>query len=838
MKRSYIDYAMSTIVSRALPDVCDGLKPVQRRCLYAMYDMGILHNRPYVKSARVVGDVMGKYHPHTDTSIYDTIVRMAQNFRMRYLLVNGQGNFGSIDGDLPAAMRYTEARMQQLSEELLQDIDKNTVDFVPNYDNSLTEPAVLPSRFPNLLVNGSAGIAVGMATNIPPHNLTEVCQGLICLIDNPDATIDELMKYVKGPDFPTGGLIMGTSGIESAFRTGRGSVTMRARAFIEPAGKSGKEAIIVNQIPYQVNKSSLIEQIAKLVRDKRVTSISDLRDESDRDGMRIYIELKRGENAQICLNKLFKLTRLEENFGIIMLALNGGEPKEMNLKQILQAYVEHRRQVIVRRTIYDLEKAKEKAHILEGLKIALDNLDAVIATIRESRTTAIASENLQKKFDLTEMQAKAILDMRLAKLTGLERDKIISDLKDTLKLIESLEKILANDKEVMALVKQDLNEIIEKYGDERRTQIVPNYEEMCAEDFIVDEEVVVSITHRGYIKRTPMSTYRSQHRGGKGITAMSTRDEDFVESLFTATNHDIILVFTTGGKAYSLKVYEIPEYSRTARGMAIANLLAIDSGDRIASCCRIREFEENKDILFATASGKVKRTKLSEYVNARKYGVIGINIIDGDWLIAASIVDSPERNVLLVTRKGMSIRFDIEEVRPTGRNTQGVNGINLRDKDQVIGMLILRLEESILTITEHGYGKRTDPEEFRVQHRGGVGIIGHKVTKRTGEVVGVLELCEDNEIIVITSAGILLRTKVSSIRAIGRSTQGVRIIRLNKDHHVSGIAKVVEPDDETDQGIETPDLGLEEQLDEPDEGEQIESNDEDEEFGDEEDTTE
>ncbi len=803
MRRSYIDYAMSTIISRALPDVTDGLKPVHRRCLYAMFDMGILHNRSHVKSARLVGEVMGKYHPHSDSAIYDTVVRLAQDFRMRYPLVDGQGNFGSIDGDPAAATRYTEVRMARIAEELLQDIDKETVDFVPNYDNSLTEPMLLPARFPNFLVNGSSGIAVGMATNVPPHNLVEVCDAVIHLVDHPDATIKDLMQFVLGPDFPTGGVILGTRGIREAYETGRGSIVMRARAFIEPVHKGTKEAIIVNEIPYMVNKSTLIEQIADLVKDKKIESISDIRDESDREGMRIYIELKRGENAQVVLNKLFKMTRLTENFGVIMLAIDKGVPKEMNLKEVLKAYVEHRRQVIIRRTIFDLRKAKERAHILKGLAIALQNIDLVVKIIKESRTVGEASETLQAKLGLSEIQAKAILDMRLARLTGLERDKIISELEDILKLIEYLQGILDDETKVMDLIKADMADIKEKFGDKRRTQIVPNFEEMSAEDFIVDEEVVVSVTHRGYIKRTPTSIYRQQHRGGKGIQAMGTRDEDFVEKLFTATNHDTILLFSSSGKAYSLKVYEIPEASRTARGMAIVNLIGLAGGDSIASCCKIRDYEEEKDIIFATAKGKVKRTCLSEYVNAKKTGVIAINVNDGDRLISAELVDEPDREILLFTREGMCIRFNVEEVRQMGRSAQGVIGIGLRDKDELVAMIALTPEGKILTATEKGYSKRSNLEEYRQQHRGGVGIIGHKITPKTGGVVAALQVNEDEEIIVITSEGVLLRTTVSSISEYGRSTQGVKLMRVPAGHAISGVARVMdndeEPADETDQ---------------------------------------
>jgi DNA gyrase subunit A len=804
MKRSYMDYAMSTIISRALPDVRDGMKPVHRRCMFAMFDMGLLHNRAYVKSARVVGDVMGKYHPHSDAAIYDTIVRLAQDFRMRYTIIDGQGNFGSVDGDMAAAMRYTEVRMRELGEELLADIDKNTVDFVPNYDNSLSEPEVLPSRFPNFLVNGNSGIAVGMATNVPPHNLGEVCDALVYLVDNPKATTAELMQFIPGPDFPTGGLILGTSGIKEAYETGRGTITMRARAYVEPSTKSGKDAIIINEIPYQVNKSTLIQQIADLVKDKRIESIADLRDESDRQGMRIYIELKRGENAQVTLNKLFKLTRMSENFGVIMLGLVGQKPVEMKLKQVLAEFIEHRRQVIIRRTIFDLEKAREKAHILQGLKIAIENIDTVVEIIRKSRTVQEASEKLQSKLDLSERQAKAILDMRLARLTGLERDKIVSDLEDTLRLIKYLEEILDDERKVLALIKEDLAYIKEKYGDPRRTQIVPNAEEMNEEDFFVDEEVVVSVTHRGYIKRTPASIYRSQRRGGRGINAMSTRDEDFVESLFTATNHDIILIFTTQGKVYSLRVFEIPEFSRIARGLAIANLININSGDCIASCCRIREFDENKDIFFCTKQGRVKRTNLADFSNARKNGVIAIGINDGDELMGVRSVEKADENIVLITKQGKSIRFELGEVRTMGRSAAGVNGISLQGDDEVVGMLNVTEEnQDMLTITENGYGKRTPIEEYRLQHRAGMGIIGHKVSKKTGNVVGALIVEPGDEIIVIASDGILIRTRVDEISSYGRSTQGVRIMRVRGDGKVSGIARVVESDEESSEPEET-----------------------------------
>lgn len=796
MKRSYIDYAMSTIISRALPNVCDGLKPVHRRCLYAMFDMGVLHNRAHVKSARVVGEVMGKYHPHSDTAIYDTIVRLAQDFRMRYTLVEGQGNFGSVDGDPPAASRYTEVRMEMLAEELLEDIHKDTVDFIPNYDNSLVEPTLLPARFPNFLVNGSSGIAVGMATNVPPHNLCEVCDAIIHLIDHQDATINDLIEFVHGPDFPTGGMILGTRGIKNAYRTGRGTITVRARAFIEPLAKGNKEAIIINEIPYQVNKSKLIQHIADLVKNKRITSIADIRDESDRMGMRIYIELKRGENSQVALNKLFNLTRLTENFGIIMLAIYNGEPKEMNLREVLRAYIEHRRQVIIRRTLFDLKKAKERAHILGGLVIALQNIDLVVKIIKESRTTAEASVALQKKLELSEIQTKAILDMRLSRLTGLERDKIISELEDILKLIKFLSDILEDEFKVLKIIKDDLLDIKKKYGDKRRTQIIPQYEELSAEDMIVDEEVVVGVTHRGYIKRTPTSVYRQQHRGGRGINAMSTRDEDFVENLFTVTCHDIILIFTTGGKVYSLKVYEIPEFSRTARGMAIVNLIGISGGDRVASCCRIRDFEEDKDIIFVTAKGKVKRTSLKQYINARKNGVIAINITKGDRLISARLVEEPNQEILLFTRNGMSIRFDVDEVRQMGRAAQGVKGIKLRGNDVIVSMIAMNGDADILTATEKGYSKRSRPDEYRPQHRGGYGIIGHNVTKKTGLVVAALQVVEEDEIIVISSEGILLRTNVSTINQYHRSSQGVKLMRIPAGHAISGIASVVENEDE------------------------------------------
>jgi DNA gyrase subunit A len=795
MKRSYIDYAMSTIVSRALPDVRDGLKPVHRRCMFAMYELGVFHNRAHIKSARVVGDVMGKFHPHTDSAIYDTIARLAQNFRMRYTLVDGQGNFGSVDGDMPAAMRYTEVRMSKLAEELLADIEKDTVNYVPNYDNSLKEPTVMPARFPNFLVNGSSGIAVGMATNVPPHNLTEVCDALTHLVDNPEATVKELMMFVKGPDFPTGGFIMGRQGIRDAYETGRGTITMRARAYIEPVAKSGRDAIIITEIPYQVNKATLVEHIADLVKEKKLECISDIRDESDREGMRIYIELKRGENAQVALNKLFKLTRLTENFGVIMLALTGGEPKEMTLKQVLEAYIEHRRQVIIRRTIFEVEKARAEAHILEGLKIALENIDLVVKIIRESRNFEEASSALQKKLTLSEKQAKAILDMRLARLTGLERDKIISDLKDIKQLIEYLDGILASEAEVRRIIKEDLNEIKEKFGDKRRSEILDSSEEMCEEDFIVDEEVVVSVTHRGYIKRTPVSVYRSQLRGGRGIMAMTTKEEDFVETMFTATNHDIVLIFTSGGKAYSLKVYEIPEYSRTAQGMAIVNLIGITGGDRTASLCRIKEFEETKDVIFATARGKVKRTTLSEFVNAKKGGVIAISIIEGDKLIAANIIEKADEHITLFSKLGKCIRFKADEIRTMGRNTQGVGGMHLREKDELVAMICIMENSSILTVTENGYAKRTKEDEFRLQHRAGSGIIAHRVGGKIGTVVRALEIKDDDELIVITSEGILLRTQISGISSIGRATQGVRLIRLAKGQVVSSIAKVVEPNE-------------------------------------------
>ncbi len=792
MKRSYLDYAMSTIVGRALPDVRDGLKPVQRRILYSMYEMGNLHNKPYKKSARVVGDVMGKYHPHGDAAIYDALVRMAQDFSMRYVLVDGQGNFGSVDGDAPAAMRYTEVRMSRLAEELLADIDEETVDFVPNYDNTLREPRFLPAKFPNLLVNGASGIAVGMATNIPPHNLAEVVDALLHLIENPDCTVQDLMRFLPGPDFPTAGFIIGRGGIREAYETGRGIITLRARMYVEQGQRGARDKIVVTEIPYQVNKAQLIEQIAALVQSERLKEIADIRDESDREGMRVVIELKRGENPQIVVNKLYKLTKLQTSYGIIMLALVDGRPRVLNLKQMLAAYIDHRRQVVIRRTRFRLRKARQKAHILEGLKTALENIDKVINIIRKSKDTQTAKASLMSLLSLSDAQAQAILDMRLARLTSLERSKLLAELKDTLMLIEKLEGILASPQKVLDVVAEELAEIKKEYADERRTQILDEEGEIAIEDIIADEEMVVSVTRGCYIKRTPVSLYQSQRRGGRGKTAMSTKEEDFVENLFVASSHDTMIFFTKKGKAYSLKVYEIPEAGRYSKGTAIVNLLQLEPGDSIAATVSTREFSEDAFVLFATRKGYVKRTPLSAFRNARRRGIVAIDVPQDDELIACEIA-SQDEDVMLVTRGGISIRFPVGQVRAMGRTARGVIGIRLREGDEVVAMVVVKDEGStILFAAENGYGKRTKTSEFRRQSRAGFGVIAMRTTEKTGPVVGAVEVTDEDEIVMVNSDGMLVRTSAGGISVMGRATQGVKLIALAPGQKLTGLAKVVE----------------------------------------------
>ena len=795
MKTSYINYAMSVIVGRALPDIRDGLKPVHRRILYAMFSEGLLSNKKYSKSAGVVGEVIKKYHPHGDTAIYDALVRMVQNFNMRYPLVDGQGNFGSIDGDPPAAYRYTEARLTKIAEEMLADIDKETVDFAPNFDETTEEPLVLPSKTPNLLINGSSGIAVGMATNIPPHNLSEIIDGLIMLLDNPKAAISDLMKVVKGPDFPTAGFIHGTGGIKDAFNTGRGTIQMRARAIVEINPKNDKESIIVTELPYQVNKAKLIERIAELVRDKKIEGITDLRDESDREGMRIVIELKKGAIAGVVLNQLYKHTSMQSTFGVIMLALVNNQPRVLNLKEALHYFVEHRKEVVIRRTRYDLRKAEERKHILEGLKIALDNLDAVIALIRKSKTPEEARIGLMEKFELTQIQAQAILDMKLQKLTGLEREGILNEYKEILKTIEHLKSVLADERLVKKIVKEELSEIKEKYGDERRTEIVPETKEITLEDMIASEEMVITISHSGYIKRNPLTLYRSQRRGGKGMIGMETKEEDFVEHLFTASTHDYLLFFTNNGKIYWLKVYEVPEAGRQAKGKAIINLLQLSPDEKLTTILPISKFEDGRYVVMCTKNGVIKKTALSAFSNPRAGGIIAVTIDKGDNLVAAGLTDG-KKEILIGTKKGLGIRFNEDDVRDMGRTARGVRGIDLQKGNEVVGMEIVKDNSTIMTIAENGFGKRTELDEYRLQSRGGKGIITIKTTERNGDVVGILQVSDDDEIMMITAHGKVIRLKLKSIRTIGRNTQGVRLFDLDKEDKIKDVALLAEKEEE------------------------------------------
>ena len=795
MQNSYLDYAMSVIIGRALPDVRDGLKPVHRRVLYTMHEMGLDWNKPFKKSARVVGDAMGKYHPHGDFAIYDTLVRMAQDFSLRYPLVDGQGNFGSVDGDPAAAMRYTEARRARISDELLSDIDKETVDFIPNYDESLLEPEVLPTKLPNLLVNGSSGIAVGMATNIPPHNLNEIVDGLIAVIERPDITIDELIPYVKGPDFPTGAMIYGRQGIYDTYRTGRGHIQIRAKAFVEKEKRAEKERIIITEIPYQVNKARLIEKIAELVREKRIEGISDLRDESDRDGMRIVIELKRDQYAEVILNQLYKHTQLQVTFGAIMLALVDQRPRCLNLKEMMELFLRHRRDVIVRRTIFLLAKAEARDHIVQGLLIALDNIDAVVSLIRASQTPQIARDGLMAQFGLSEEQARAILDMRLQRLTGLEREKLESEHHELLREIRYLRSLLEQPALVTGVIKDELIKVKEMYGDARRTDIVDDSSEITLEDMIVEEDMMVMITHAGYIKRNPVTMYRSQLRHGKGVTGIIAKEDDFVEHLFVASTHDYILVFTDKGKVYWLKVYTIPEAGRQARGKPIINLIQVDAEEKVSAILPVQNFEPGKYIVMATKNGTVKKTELTEYANPRSNGIIALNINEGDSLVSVALTDG-KQDVFLSTHKGMAIRFSEEDVRAMGRTATGVRGISLEDDDYVIGMDIVHNDFTILTVTEKGYGKRSEVEDYRVQGRGGKGIINIKCTPKRGNVVGMLQVSEQDDILLVAASGKILRIKVSNIKVIGRNTQGVALQWLSDDDKVMAVARVLENDEE------------------------------------------
>ena len=786
MRNSYIDYAMSVIVSRALPDVRDGLKPVHRRILYAMQEAGMTSGKPYKKSARIVGEVLGKYHPHGDSSVYDAIVRMAQDFSMRYMLADGHGNFGSVDGDPAAAMRYTEVRMSKISELMLQDIDKDTVDFVPNYDESLKEPSVLPSKYPELLVNGTSGIAVGMATNIPPHNMNEVIDGVLMLIDNPDASVEELMTVIKGPDFPTGGLIMGTAGIRDAYTTGRGSVKMRAKAHVETMS-NGKPRIVVTELPYQVNKARLIEKIADLAREKQIEGITDLRDESDRNGMSIVIELRKDVNPDIMLNQLYKHTQLQETFGVIMLALVDNQPRVLTLKEVLHYYILHQEDVITRRTKYELAKAEARAHILEGLTIALDHLDAVITTIRESQTADIARTSLMDGFKLSEKQAQAILDLRLQRLTGLEREKIEEEYQEVLKKIEWLKSVLADESKIMAIIKEELTQVKAKFGDERRTTITYDMSEMNEEDLIADEDVVVTISHNNYIKRMKLDTYNKQNRGGQGILGMATKEGDFVENILITTTHHTILFYTSRGRVYYLKAYQIAEASRQARGTALINLLKLEKGEKITAVLQVREYNPEKFLFMATKKGIVKKVQLSEFNTNRKLGVIALKLDDDDELIGVKQTDG-QKKIVLGTRNGYAIIFDEDEVRPMGRIARGVKGIKLRAGDEVVGMDTIKRDSEILTVTAGGYGKRTKVEEYSSYHRGSMGIINLRVTEKTGEVVGLKVVREGQELMLISTNGIIIRTGIDKISVIGRDAQGVIIMKTAEDDKVASMA--------------------------------------------------
>lgn len=797
MKTSYLDYAMSVIVGRALPDVKDGLKPVQRRILYAMLREGLTPGKKYSKCAGVVGEVLKKYHPHGDSAVYDALVRLAQDFNMRYVLVDGQGNFGSIDGDPAAAYRYTEARLTKIAEEMLVDIDKETVDFTPNFDETTAEPLVLPARAPNLLVNGSSGIAVGMATNIPPHNLGEIVDGLIMMIENPDVTVKELMKKIKGPDFPTGSIIHGKKGIIDAYHTGRGLVRMRAKVDIEEHKRG--QSIIISELPYQVNKARLIEKIAELVRHKKVEGLSDLRDESDREGIRVVLEVKRGEIPQVILNQLYKHTAMESTFGVIMLAIVNGQPRVLDLARILSLFLQHRRDVIVRKTKFELRKAEEKAHILEGLKVALDNLDNIIKLIRGAATPEEALNGLMEKFPLTKIQSQAILDMRLQRLTGLEREKIIEDYENTLKEIKRLQAILASPELIDNIIKEEFLEIRKKYADKRRTEITVEAREITIEDLISEEEMVVTISHQGYIKRNPLDIYRSQRRGGKGLLGMETREEDFVENLFTASTHENVLFFTNFGRLYWLKVYQIPEMGRAAKGKAIVNLLHISPRERITAVFPIKEFKEGLFLFMSTKKGIVKKTELSAYSNPRSTGINAIKINTEDELVGVRLTDG-NQDIILSTRNGLSIRFNERDVRKMGRVARGVIGIRLKGDDEVVSVGIVEKDITLLTITRNGYGKRTKSEEYRIQGRGGKGIFTVKVTRKNGKVVDVLRVANDEEIIIIASSGKLIRLKASNISIIGRATQGVRLIDLAANDKVVSIARVAETEEEESNG--------------------------------------
>ncbi len=791
IKRSYLDYAMSVIIGRALPEVRDGLKPVHRRILFAMRELKNDYNKPYKKSARVVGDVIGKYHPHGEAAVYDALVRMAQDFSMRYLLVDGQGNFGSVDGDPPAAMRYTEVRMAKLAHQFLEDIDKDTVEFVDNYDGSLQEPALLPTKVPNLLINGATGIAVGMATNIPPHNLREVARAVVALLDDPDLGVDQLMEYIPGPDFPTGAFIFGREGIREAYRTGKGTIHLRARANVEVAARGKKTSIVVSELPYQVNKARLLERIAELVRDRKIEGITDIRDESDRDGLRIVLELKRDAQPQVILNQLFKYTQMQMSFGVNLLAIVNNRPQVLTLKDVLMHFIEHRREIVLRRTAFDLKKAEARAHILEGLKIALDHLDRVIALIRAAKSPAEARAQLMEELSLSQAQANAILEMRLQRLTALERDKIVQEYKDIIKEIARLREILGSEEKVRAIIREETLALAEEFGDERRTEIVSDTGEIELEDMIAEEEMVVTLTHAGYIKRSPISLYRAQRRGGKGVRGMAPKDEDFVESLFVASTHSYLLVFTTRGKLHWLKVHELPQGGRATRGKAIVNLINIAPGDHVATVLAVRQFDPGRQVVMATQKGIVKKTPLEAFSRPRAGGIIAINVAADDRLVAARLTDG-DMEIFLATRQGQAIRFRESDVRSMGRTAAGVKGIELAPGDQVVAMEAVAGAPALLTVTENGYGKRTRIDEYPLQRRGGKGVITIQTSQRNGPVVGALLVDENDEVMLISDRGKIVRTRVGGISVIGRRTQGVRLIRLEPGERLVGVARLAE----------------------------------------------
>lgn len=802
MKSSYIDYAMSVIVARALPDVRDGLKPVHRRVLYGMSELGLAHNRAYKKSARIVGEVLGKYHPHGDSAVYDTMVRMVQDFSLRYPLVDGQGNFGSIDGDSPAAMRYTEARMARITEEMLRDLDKNTVDFAPNFDDSLQEPTVMPAYLPNLLINGSSGIAVGMATNIPPHNISDTIEAIIQLIDNPQIDEDELIKTIQAPDFPTGGIIYGYEGVKEAYKTGRGKIIVRAKASIETL-KNDRENIVISEVPYQVNKANLIEKIADLVRAGKITGIGNIRDESDRDGLRVVIELKRDAVPGVVLNHLYKHTQMQVTFGVIMLALVHGAPKVLPLREVMEHFVSHRMDILIRRTQFELDAAERRAHILEGYIIALDNIDEVIETIKKSADTEAAKQNLMKKFGLSDIQAKAILDMRLQRLTGLERQKIEDEYREILQLIESLRGILESEERRYTIIKDELTAVKERYGDKRRTDIVFNSQEFSIEDMIAEEDVVVTISHRGFIKRFPVSGYRRQGRGGKGVTGAGTKDEDFIEHMFIASTHHYIMFFTDKGKCYWLKVHEIPDAGRAARGRSILNLLEKEKDENITAFLSVKEFSDDKFLVMFTENGTVKKTVLSAYSNIRRGGINAINLVEGDKLIEVKLSDG-NSDLIIGTKKGLAIRFKESDVRDMGRTSTGVRGIKLGADDHVIGALVVRRAGTLLSVTDKGFGKRSDINDYRLTRRGGKGIITVKTGDKTGNLIALMEVVDSDELVIITEQGMVIRQAIKHLRVMGRNTFGVRVIRLNDGDSIADVAKILIDDEDDDESNDKP----------------------------------